>query len=86
MVANVVGQQQNQSRIQLVAIGFIEIAVCFYERLVERVWRFQVGFSNQWHCMAFFKAAVTSAAVGVRQRAHTCWSGRNKYTVPGLAS
>ena len=79
-----VGQQQDQRRVQFLALLQAQVAVRVDQRLVEIIGRGQVGVGNQHvHCSGGSDAADGAiqrgrdgGAVEARQRAAMCWSGR----------
>src|SRR3546814_2891921 len=82
-VADVVGQQQHQRRVHLMALIGAQIAMRIDQLFVEVVGRRKIGLCVQkFHGVASVaqpvarsKAARMLSGSGLRQRAAMCWSG-----------
>ena len=87
-VTDVIREQQDQLRIDEMALLGREIAMRLDQRFVEVVGSGDVGFDVEGHShdrplaqalqVARATAALAQSGLNSRQRAQTCWSGRNR--------
>jgi len=94
-IPDVIRQQQNQSGVQQLALFLREAAMGMEQRFVEVVRTSEMRIGNECHDAAKVeacrhdardKAERTVFTSRVRHLAFKCWSGRNRYEEPGVAS
>ena len=94
-IPDVIRQQQNQSGVQQLALFLREAAMGMEQRFVELVRTSEMRFGDECHDAAKAgaskqaardRAERTAFTSRVRHLAFKCWSGRNRYKEPGVAS